>query len=229
MKYLYIFLVSFFFIVACSEEKVENTVNVLTSSQISISPQEIEISYADTATFTLKLSNPGNYNWHIANRPPWLMVSQENGTFTGDSMQFQAMVDFSRTQNSIFSNDSFSIVTNGAGSCQSLVFLSAEEYVRPKIQSDEIYFPSGVSSQLVTFYNPSYIYRVTLSLRTDEDWIITEGSKYYIIPEGGEQRYKLKIDKSKLPEGEAHGKVTVIFGGLTWKDSLFLPVRVDIP
>ncbi len=232
MKYLHLFLLSFFFIISCSEDKVETTVNVLNSSKISIYPENIDITFTDTstdtATFTLKISNPGNYKWNIANRPPWLMVSQEKGTITEDSIQFQAILDKIRIKKIFYLTDSFSIITNGAGSCQALVTISQKEYVRPEIRSKDIYFPSGVSSQLVTFYNPSKEYGVTFSMRTDDDWIIPNG-KYLRISEGSEQRYNLQIDRSRLPEGESTGEVTVIFGGMFWRDSLFLPVRVDNP
>ncbi len=229
MKKLYIFLIFIFLIVSCGEEKVENTINVVTNSQISISPDYFDVNTLDTATFTLKLSNPGNFKWQIENRPNWLMVSQEKGTFTGDSLQFQAMIDQSRAKNSRIYLDSFLIVTNGAGSCQAVVSILNDNITPPEIIPKDIYFPEDISSQLITFRNPDDDNSLGFYLWSDVEWIDINSAVSCYLKKGGECRYNLKIDKSRLPVGQASAKIAVIYGGLTKVDTMFINIRADVP
>lgn len=222
--YLLLILIGTFFFVACGDDDDDNAVAPVVESQILIAPLQIAANDRDTITFFLSTQPKSTHTWKMTSKPKWLNLSQEEGKIADNIIEIKGTINSEIVQVGHVEG-LLSIMTDGAGMCQSRIEVFVNQYPEPSFEPQQLHFPVQSQQQYITIKNDGKGV-LNGSIFSREDWIILSQNSVNIYP-ADSRNLTVYIDRRNQPIGTIEGDIIMYYNN--YEDSVKVKVSADVP
>lgn len=192
------------------------------ATAIQVTPESVNLNAGEQASLEIKTIPGGIAHWTLFDKPDWLLLSSEEGTFDGGTT-VTLTTNAEGLEPETYNGTIIIASTAGHDSVDVSLYIEADPQVG--LSATELNFPDGVSQNKIQINNVG-LGALNYTLSSDISWLtITPGSGSLGTDESSELTFS--VDRTYIVAGTYNGVIT-IFSNAAHGDKT-IPVIIEVP